>query len=114
MGNFNNLFFIKVGSLQPVFSADILAADGITPLDLHLASGAKIRMRQDTGTTLVINNASATLSGTNQSHLEYDWAGGDTATAGSYFIEAEIDFAGNNMVVPIYGYWRVIITKVLP
>lgn len=114
MGNFNNLCFIKQGSLQPVFTADIYAADGVTPLNLSSATGAKIRMRSETGTTLVINNASATLSGTNNSHIEYDWVTNDTANAGRFLMEAEIDFTGNNMVVPLYGYWHVIITPVLP
>jgi hypothetical protein len=116
MGNFANYFFFKAGALQPVFTVDIYAADGVTPLDLSLTTGAKFRLRAETGTSLLINNAVPTLSGTTKSHLEYDWNAGDwTPVAGRYLAEAEFDFvASSPLVVPVVGYWHVIVSPTLP
>jgi hypothetical protein len=60
--------------------------------------------------------AAATLSGSIKSHVHYAWNLGDwVPVAGRYLAEAEIDFAsGGPLVVPVFGYWHVLVQPTLP
>lgn len=114
MGNFNNLMTLTVNALEPVFTVQLLQADGMTPFDLTLATQIKFRMRLEEAApgTLTVNNALMQIVGSpTLGKLKYSWQPTDVAAPGRYLAKVEVDFAvGSPLIFPTVGYYRIFIT----
>ncbi len=84
-------FFIKQNDTSPILQANLKDANE-NAVDV---TGAAItfKMRPVSSSTATINSAAAIIDGEAGS-VKYEWQSGDTATAGSYFAEFQVVFAG--------------------
>jgi len=87
-------FFIKQNDTAPILQANLKDANDVA-VDVTGASIA-FKMRPVSSTTATINTAAAIIDGEAGS-VKYEWVGSDTATAGSYFAEFQVTFAGGRI-----------------
>lgn len=87
-------FFIKQNDTAPILQADLKDASN-TAIDVTGATIA-FKMRPVSSTTATIDRA-ATIVDAEAGSVKYEWVTGDTATAGSYFAEFQVTFAGGRI-----------------
>jgi hypothetical protein len=105
------VFFIKVGDVLPRLRATLYGTDG-APIDLTLASAVTLRVRQTGSATPVKFAKPCTVTGAKTGEIEYPWATGDTATAGTYEAEFCVTWQdGTTQTVPNNGN---AVLKILP
>jgi len=115
MGNFNDVLEVKAGALTPIFFVYLLQADGVTPLNLTGIQSAVFRMCPEQSTALTVNNQPMAVVNAALGQLQYQWQSGDTANPGRYLAEVQCNFLANSpLIMPPYGYYRIIIGPTLP
>lgn len=99
----NDKFFIKQGDTRPSIPGRLLAADG----SAVAIAEVKFRMWKKDDTTLTVN-ADAVLVDADTGEVRYDWAVGDTATAGKYRGEFRVvDDDAGKWTIPNDGYLTI-------
>lgn len=100
-----DLFKIKRNDRRPRYRVQLTAND--EPVDLTGASGVKFLM----GSAATTVEGVATIVDAATGVVEYAWAVGDTATAGEFNVEFEVDWgADETQTFPDDGYFAVKIT----
>lgn len=95
-------FYIKQNDTKPSITAQLLS-DG-SAVDL---TGATVKFHM--GSTI---DAAATITDAATGNVRYDWASGDTATAGTYNAEFEVTFSdGKIETFPNDEYLLIVITE---
>lgn len=106
-------FTIKSGDTSPSIQYTLYEPDGSTPVDLT-SSTVNFHMRLKGSTAAPAVDASATLVDAANGVVRYDWASGDTATAGEHEAEFEVTFqTGKVETFPNRGFIRVIVSEAL-
>lgn len=92
---------IKRNDLEPPFEGKV-AAGGV--LDLTTAVEIRMIMRKEGGTPIVCEECEGDAEG----NVTYEWKKGDTAIAGEYDCEVQVEFvSGRPATFPKIGYKRV-------
>jgi hypothetical protein len=98
---------MKTGDLEPSIAATLTYSDG-TVVDLTAATTPRFLMRAHRAAALTVDGT-ATVVNAAAGTVRYDWASGDTDTAGLYRAEWEFSIGGKKMTVPNDGYLYVVI-----
>ena len=87
-------FFIKQNDTAPILQASLKDAND----QIITLTGATVqfKMRAVSSTTALINS-SATIVDADSGSVKYEWVANDTQTAGSYFAEFQVTFAGGRI-----------------
>lgn len=100
---------MKQDDTRPVLQRFLLqTVDGATsPIALTVASAVRFTMRHQTATTLIATGMASIVAAAS-GQVSYTWASGQTATAGTYDAEWEIQWAdGGYETVPNDTYMTV-------
>lgn len=100
-------FTLKAGDTSPTLTATLTASDG-TALDLSGAS-VQFQMRPSDATdgTLTVD-APATVTDPANGRVRYAWSSAETATAGRYHAEFDVEYAdGSTETVPNAGWFFI-------
>lgn len=96
-------FRIKRGDLFPILKTQALNPDG-TPMPLTGATAVLFKMRDSTGTILLVN-APAVITDVDLGFIEYHWSSGDTDSIGACRGEMEVSFGvGAPLTLPVDGF----------
>lgn len=81
---------MKRNDRKPYLAATLKDSNNAA-IDLTSASGVNFIMKSDSDSSPIINN-SATIVTASSGEVQYQWAAGDTSTAGEFKGEFEIDW----------------------
>lgn len=81
---------MKRNDRKPYVNA-VLKDSSSSAVDLTSASGVSFIMKKEGESSTKIN-ASATITDASNGEVQYQWAAGDTDTAGTYLAEFEVDW----------------------
>jgi hypothetical protein len=97
-------FNIKAGDVLPVLKASLKNTSG-EPLDLSLASGVNLRVRQYVRSGSPVKwSKPCVITSAPLGVVEYHWASGDTTTAGTFEVEFVVTWQdGSVQTVPNNG-----------
>jgi hypothetical protein len=100
----NNTFFIKQGDRIPVIQEYLRNADGTA----IILTGSTVEFHMRDGTGAIIINVAASIIDAINGLVEYDWAAPDTATAGTFYREWEVNLpSGKTVTTPNYTDYPV-------
>ena len=103
---------MKQGDLLPVLTATLQQRVGTaaaTAIDLTTATTVKFSMRDKATGTVVLSLAAATIVNAATGAVSYSWQTGDTATAGIYEAEWQINFGALPLTVPNGDFDEIVI-----
>ena len=100
-------FKVKTGDLEPALTLQLLS-DG-QPVSIHQAMNATVVVRAQRGATTPKVRRQGTILDQNTAQtrglVKLVWQPGDTDTAGTYYVEVEIEWtAGRKQTFPGDGY----------
>ena len=84
-------FVIKRNDRREPIARTLKASSGL-PQDLGSATSVYFRMRPETGGVLKVNAPAAIIAPPESGNVQYNWAAGDTDTAGYYQAEWEVTY----------------------
>lgn len=102
-------FSMKRNDLLPALAATLKNPDG-TPADLTSATAVVFNMvGESLGAAVIINRAAVVIVDASAGLVRYDWAAGDTTSAGDYRAEFEVTYSpgAKPMTYPGRGYISV-------
>lgn len=100
------VFYIKRGDRGPSFAATLRDAAGVA-IDLTTAAAVKLLVATPTPLDVAVTIVTPT-----EGTIRYDWAEGDTDTAGVFNAELEIDWGGGlKQTIPNRGYIKIYIDE---
>lgn len=98
---------MKSGDTWPPLATTLTKADG-QPIDLTTADNVKINMRTPTND---IRQGTCTVTNGTLGVVSYTFVPGDTATAGIYKLEWEINFPSGTQTAPNDGYKELLVIE---
>lgn len=104
-------FYIKQGDTLPTLDVTLVQANR-KPLSLVGATGVTFRMRNSAGEAVI--ESPATIVDASKGKVCYRWGSTDTAEAGRYEAEFQVDFDGETQTIPNTDYIDISIVAVLP
>ena len=100
-------FIIKQDDLRPYLQGQLIQPNG-SPFNLSLASALMLVMRRANTQQVHLKKPCVVTDAVN-GKFEYRWSGSDTATAGTYEAEIEVNWAGEPQTVPANTYYTITI-----